>query len=122
MIQTLDELAQYIRQNLPQPKSITNLQLKENAGMVTFHWQVREFVVKRSLEVLEIKGQNIFITGASMLMQSALMKADKNEKIIDSLVDALRQAEDLLTDQRERDSGLKLIGTVISTLKKLIGR
>lgn len=37
MTQTFDELAQDIRQNLPQPKAITNLQIREKTGVVSFH-------------------------------------------------------------------------------------
>lgn len=119
MIQNFDELAQYIRQNLPQPKSITNLQLKEKSGVVTFQWHGREFAIKKSLEVLEIKGQGLFITGASMLMQSALTKVGKDERLLDSMIDALQEAETLINDQPQRESGLKLLETVKATLRKM---
>lgn len=55
-----------------------------------------------------------------MLMQSALMKADKNERVIEALIDVLRQAEELFKDQQQRESGLKLLQTAKGTLKKLV--
>jgi len=55
-----------------------------------------------------------------MLMQSALMKADKNERVIESLIDVVRQAEELFKDQQQRESGLKLLQTAKGTLKKLV--
>lgn len=121
MIESLEQLAQYIRQTVPQPKAILNLNVKEKLGVVTFVWHAREFVVKKSLEVLELKGQNLYVTGATMLMQSALMTAGKSETVIESVVDAIRQAEDLIKDDQQKDSGLRLLGTVKATLRKLVG-
>lgn len=122
MIETLEQLAQYIRETLPQPKSIVNLQAKDKTDVVTFHWQGREFLVKKSLDVLEVRSNNLYITGASMLLQSVLTKKGRNEKVIESVLDALKQAEDLISSKRQTESGLKLLGTVKSTLSKLAAK
>lgn len=121
MIETSEQLTQHIRQNLAPSNAITGLKVFENQGFVSFRWYERDFVVKRSLEVFEVKNQNLLATGASMLMQSILAAAQKNEKVIQTLVGSIRQAEDLIADEQKRDSGFKLLRTVGTTLKKLGG-
>ncbi len=120
MTETLDELAVYIRETIPQPKSISGLRRMTEAGAVGFAWNGREFVVKSSLQALEIKNGKIFVTGASMLMQMALVKRNLNEKVLSAVVDNLRQTEELLNDPKQRDHGLTLLQTVKAALKKLV--
>ncbi len=121
MIETSEQLAQHIRQNLPPSNAITGLKVFETQGFVSFRWYERDFVVKRSLEVFEVKNQNLFATGASMLMQSVLTDAQKDGKVVATLVGSIRQAEDLIADEQQRDSGFKLLKSVGTTLKKLGG-
>src|ERR1041384_2214248 len=118
-MQTLNELAQYIRETLPQAKTITNLQVNDQAGVITFHWQGREFLVRKSMDVLEVKGKNLFLTGASMLLQTVLLKKNKNEKVVETAIEVLQQAEDLIGSKRQVEAGLKLLTTVKGTLTKL---
>lgn len=120
MPDTLEELTQYIRETLPQPKSILHMRPMTEAGAVSFAWNGREFVVKNSLQALEIKNDKLFITGASMLMQLALVKRNKNEKVLGAVVENLRQAEELLNNPLRREQGLTLLGTVKSSLKRLV--
>jgi hypothetical protein len=120
MIQNLDELTQYIRQTLPQSKAILNLRAEEKSDVVRFTWNSREFVVKKSLEVLEVRGRNVYITGASMLLQTVLMKRDRNEKILEAVVATLSEVEGMVRTNSER--GLALLGTVKQTLGKLAGK
>jgi hypothetical protein len=120
MIETLEQLTQYIRQNLPQPKAIMNLRVQEKTGVVMFVWNAQEFVVKKTLEVFELKGQNLFVTGATMLMQSALRTVTRSETVIGTVLDALREAEELVKDEKQKESGLKLLESVKSTLRKQV--
>ena len=119
---SLDELVQYIRETLPQPKQITHLKNNVQAGVVTFGWNGRDFAVKPSLEVFELKNAQIFITGSSMLMQLALLKRNRNEKILAVLVGTLQQAEDMINNPLNRDKGLNLLQTVKATLRRLIAQ
>ncbi len=121
MIETLDQLAQYVRQTVPQPKAILNLNMKEQLDAVTFVWHAREFMVKKALEVLELKGQNLYVTGATRLMQSALMTTGRSEIVLEGVLDSIRQAENLIEDDQQKESGLKLLETIKSTLRKLVG-
>ncbi|MDQ1256607.1 MAG: hypothetical protein QG656_1205 [Candidatus Hydrogenedentes bacterium] len=122
MPETLEELTQYIRETLPQPKSILHMRPMAEAEAVSFAWNGREFVVKNSLQALEIKNDRLFVTGASMLMQLALLRKNKNEKVLGVVVDNLRQAEELITNPMSRDRGFTLLSTVKGTLKRLIAQ
>lgn len=121
MDQKLEELVKYIVRILPQAKSISNLHKDSKAGIVTFNWNFHKFVVKPSLEVLEIKGTNLFITGASILMQAAFTKYEKNNSVVGAMDDTLRQVEDFLNN-KEIEKGLDLLKVVKGTLERIIGR
>ncbi len=117
----LQELPQYLRETVPQSKGITHLQVREAMDAVTFAWQGREFMVKPSLQVLEMKNNNVFLTGASMLLQCVLLKRDANQKIIESLLEALFQVEEMINSKRQND-GLRLLAGAKATMKRLAGR
>ena len=119
-LQNLTELTDYVRKTLPQSNSISNYKANEQANVIEFAWQSRNFVVKPSLEVMEMKGKSLFITGASMLMQTAFMKRTSNEKVIETLVNTLQQIEEVV--RRDREGGLKLLQSVKQTLGRLAGK
>lgn len=119
-MQTLQELTDYIRKTLPQSGAIANMNPNEQAGIVEFAWQSRKFVVKRSLEVMELKDKHLFITGASMLMQAAFMKKNSNEKVLEVVVNTLQQVEEIV--RRDREKGLALLQSVKGTLGRLAGK
>lgn len=119
MIETCERLSQYVRHNLGSPKAIALMKVNEQYGFVSFRWYDRDFVVKRTLEVFEVKGQNLLITGASMLLQMILTKAETEGNVVEGIVNSIHQAQDLIADDRQRDSGFKLLGTVKTTLRKL---
>jgi hypothetical protein len=120
MEQKLEELVQYLYQTLPQAKTITQLQKDGKAGIVIFSWNSHRFIVKPSLEVLELKATNLFITGASMLMQAALTKRDKDNKVLAAVDETLRQSEDFLV-HHQTQKGLELLMAVKRTVEKIIG-
>lgn len=115
----LEELAQYIRATLPQAKAISHLNINEQARIVTFTWHARQFIVKTSYEVLELKGTTLFITGASMLIQAAFTKKDKNEKVLTAVGETLEQVMDM-TNKHQTEKALSLLDIVKQTLQKLI--
>ena len=115
----LEELAQYIRATLPQAKAITHLEINEQARIVTFAWHARHFIVKANYEVLELKGTSLFITGASMLIQAAFTKKDKNEKVLTAIGETLEQVVDM-TNKQQTEKALSLLETVKQTLQRLI--
>lgn len=118
---TLEELAKHIIQTFPSPRAITHLEQKPTWEAITFHWQGRRFVVRTSLQVLEMRGNRVFITGASMLAQSVLVTKTKQTNVLDSVVKTLHEAEELLVNRLRMESGLKLLTIVKASLAKLLG-
>ena len=122
MAMNLDELTQYLRESLPQPKMIAHLKHNTEAGVVTFGWNGRDFVVKPSLEVLELKNGRVFVTGCSMLMQLTLSTKTRNEKIYGPIMGMLEETEEMMKNPMNRDKGLNLLGTVKTSLKRMVVR
>jgi len=119
-MQTLQELAEYIRKTLPQASTIANLTANDQAGVVEFGWQSRHFVVRTNLEVMEKKDKNLYITGASMLMQAAFMTRNANQKVIEGIVNTLQQVED--TVKRDQPRGLSLLQSAKQSVARLAGK
>jgi hypothetical protein len=117
---TLEELAQYIMRTLPQSKAVSHLNTDAKAGVVSFDWNSHKFMVKPSLEVLEVKGNNLFITAASMLMQAAFTTYDKNSRVLSVMDDTLRQVEEFLTNH-QNEKAMSLLEPVKQTLTRLCG-
>ncbi|MBI2947239.1 MAG: hypothetical protein HYY23_06305 [Verrucomicrobia bacterium] len=118
--QELDELTQHIRKILPDQKAMSNLRTNPQANVVEFTWHARHFVVRPTLDVFELKGQTLLITGASMLIQAALRTKDKNTKVIEAVIETLHAAEDNMRGNPDR--GLALLSEIKKTLSKLAGK
>lgn len=122
MIQSLEELAQYIRQTVPDPKSILNLKINEKTGAVLFIWHGVEFLVKPTMHVFEVRGYNLYITGISTLLQVVLMRRSQNEKVFEAALQTINEAEDLIRVKNQSQQGVKLLTTVRETLGRIVGR
>jgi hypothetical protein len=120
--EALDDLVLYIRQTLPQPKAIHKLEILEKLDAVRFHWQGREFLVRKNMDVLELKGDNLYMTGTSILIQSVLMKKTKNEKVLGAIEEVLKEAEELIAHRYKVDAGLRMLQTAKAGLMKLMGK
>ena len=121
MIETLDELAQYVRQSLPDPRSILHLTVNPKIGAVTFIWHGLEFLVKPSLQVVEVRGYTLYLTGVSTLMQTALMRQNVNVKVFEAALKTIEEAEEMIRVQNLHQPGMKMIASVRDTLAKMIG-
>ncbi len=120
MLQTLEELVHHIRKTVPQSKRITHMASDQKAGAVMFDWQSRKFAVKKSLQVFEMKGPRLYITGASTLLQANLEARVQNQKVIANIVEKIQQAENLV--ESDSPQGLSLLQSVKQTMEKLLGR
>ena len=116
MFKDLDELIQYIRRTLPQPKAILQLKAHTDGAYVTFQWNSRSFLVRQNLQVLEVKSGKVFMTGASALMQSALLVKNYHQKTIEGIVEDLNQVREMVTGGYRKDQGLKLLDGVKNTV------
>jgi hypothetical protein len=118
--QELVELDQYVRRNLPNQKAIAEMHRNEEGGFIQFVWHAQHFAVRPPLEVFQLKGANMFITGASMLMQAALRTRDKNSRVVEAVVENLLTAEQTMgSNQKE---GLTLLSGIKKTLARLAGK
>lgn len=115
--QDLELLTEHIRTTIPDRKNMSHLKVRPEAGIAEFMWHSRHFVAKPTLEVFEVKGPTVLITGASMLMQAALRTKERNSKVIEAVIDTLKTAEDQMRDSADR--GLALLQQVKATLKRL---
>ena len=119
MIANLDELAQYIRENIPQNKSISHLEVQASLDGVTFKWNSMEFLVRKSLDVFQVKEKRIYITAASMLMQVVLTTASKIDRVLAATVESLDQAQDLMK-RSDVSKAMQLLDPVKKALAKLV--
>jgi hypothetical protein len=120
MLQSLPELADYIRKNLPYPKAILNLRVQDQAGGVVFIWQGVEFLVKLTLQAFEIRGNSIYVTGLSMLLQSALLRGDQDEQRLTNVLNALGDAEDLIRTKSQPTEGVRRLKAVREHLMHMV--
>lgn len=119
MIETCEQLIQHVRRNLGSSNALAYMKAHEQHGFVSFRWYERDFVIKRSLEVFEVKGQNLFASGASMLMHTVLKRAEIDTFSVEGIVNSIRTAEDMIADEEKRGSGFKLLASIKTALKKL---
>lgn len=116
----LAALADVIRRVLPARTPISNLEVKEDLGHVSFHWQDKIFAVDRHLQVFEIKGKQLFVTGSSILLQSVLRQKDKHRRVIEAVMEVLSEVQNLVDSKDRKEGGIKLLHSAQSTLQKLI--
>jgi hypothetical protein len=72
------------------------------------------------MEVYELKGKTLLITGILMLIQAALQTKDRHTKIIEVVVETLQAAEENMRTNRDR--GYSLLSEVKKTLSRLAGK
>ncbi len=117
----LDELVLYVKKILPNSRSIIDIEKLEKAKAIKFAWNKRHFIVKKDLTCFELKRKSdLFITGASSLIQSALTTTSVNTKGIESVIEALEETEKSLTNTIQQAKSLTLLNTARLRLEKLI--
>ena len=121
MIETLEQLAQYVQRSVPEPRSLRALQAQENSNYVSFEWNATRFVIKKSLQVFEIRGQSLQVTGSSILMQETFVRSERLERILSVLIDSMHQAQTLVANEEDVTMGLELLAGAKESLRKLIG-
>ena len=116
----LEELTKHIRRILPDQKALSNLKSNSQARVVEFNWHSRHFVVTPALGVFELKGQNLLITGSSLLIQAALQTKDRNSKVLEGVIKSLQTAEETMRSNRDR--ALATLEEVKKTMSRLVGK
>ena len=121
MIESLEQLAQYVQRTIPEPRALAALKVHEQSNYVAFQWHSTQFVIKKSMQVFELKGHDIFVSGLSVLMQAALMRTERNERVISVILESMLQVQNLVANGEDVASGLKLLSGIKQSLKKLAG-
>ncbi len=119
MINSLEELTQHLKCALPQPKAILHLKSSEDGKYIKFVWNGKTFLVLKNLQVFEVKGTKVFITGASSLMQSTLMVKNYHQKSIEGMAETLAEIEGMVESVYKRERGLQMLDVVKNKLAKL---
>lgn len=117
-LQSLEELEEYLRQVMPQWKSVQQLQRNQKYGFIDFKWNGHHFAVKPTLETFELKANNLYITAGSLLLHNALLTRTGNEQRIGAIVETMDKMNEILISHQQE--GLALLGSVKATLQRLV--
>ena len=119
MIQNTEELAEFVRQNIPQLKSVSQLKVNAASQTISFKWNSIEFLVRQTLEVYQVKGTTVEITAASLLMQALLQTTSRVQKMMEVVVESLGQSQDFLK-RNEIGKGMELLTPAKRAIAKLV--
>ena len=119
MIGNLDELAGYIREKIPEARAISGLEVQASLDAVLFKWQSMEFLVRKTLDVYQVKEKKIYVTAASMLMQLALVNASRIDRVLGATVESLDQVQEMLK-RSDTAKAFSLLTSVRAALIKLV--
>ncbi len=117
---TLSELPGYLRKTLPDPKFITEIEVRENIGAVMFRWHGIHFLVERSLRVLELRERKLYISNLSTLLQAILARRMTKQLLLAGAIESLNEAEKCITIDNHPRQGVDLVEAVKRDLKKAI--
>ena len=120
-MESLEQLAQYVQRSIPEPRALSALRAQEQSDYVSFQWHSTQFVIKKSLQVFELRGQSLLVSGTSILMQAAFLQNERNQRVLTVVVDSMLQAQELVANGEDVALGLKLLGSVKQSLRKLSG-
>ncbi|KKU67181.1 MAG: hypothetical protein UX89_C0017G0006 [Parcubacteria group bacterium GW2011_GWA2_47_16] len=120
----LEQLAALVQRTMPKP-GISGLKKDADAGVVIFTFQSREFVVKPTsssrLEIFELKGTKLFITGASRLAQ-VIIDGDRNRGVtLAEVIKSIEEAEGAFQNPQTSAGGFKLLAAVKVVIQRIIG-
>jgi hypothetical protein len=118
----LNDLTAHIKLALPDPKAILNLKILDSLGVVTFYWHGVEFLVKPSMQVLELRGNNVYITGLSTLIQLVLARRSQNAKIVESVLTRINEVEEIIQSKERTESAVRVLGSVKEALTRMLAR
>jgi hypothetical protein len=118
-MQMLHELANYIRSTLPLPQAILQLRINERANGVTFIWEGVEFFVSTSLKALELRGNTLYMTGLSILLESVLADRKDFARRCNQILDQLSEAETMLRSEPYSRAGAESLRDALRGVQRL---
>ena len=116
----LHDLPRYLRQVLPDPESISQVEVRDGIKAVLFRWHGLLFLVDLTLRVLEVRQQKLYLSHLSTLLQTILRRRRRKELLLAGAIETLNQAERLIWAQSHSRQGIGLVDAVKETLEKEI--
>lgn len=117
--ESVEDLGSFLQRSVPQPKAMSRLKVNHDFGYATFAWYGREFLVNKSKQVFELRGQKLFVTALSMLMQKVINGASANQNRVSQIIHELSHAEELIINKHRVHSGLQEIDEAKRRLREL---
>jgi dihydroxyacetone kinase-like predicted kinase len=74
----MEILIELIRQAVPQAQQITNIQVQEKSNGISFTWNNTNFFLNQALCAFEVKGNTVYVTTASILLQTLVRRANRD--------------------------------------------
>ena len=118
--ENLERLADQVRRILPDRKALARLETVAHSRHVLLQWHDHQLIVKLSGQAFEMRGNDAFATGVSILLTTALMAKEKTDGVLVAVMDSLRQAEQLVANDTEK--ALALLGSVKAPIQRLRGK
>ena len=116
----LEQLADAVPRALPDRKALSRLEAVARSGYVHLKWHDHDLVVKLSGEAFEMRGANLFATGVSRLLSTALLAKEKTDGVLGAVIETLREAEVLVKSDSEKALGLLV--SVKAPIQRLRGK
>lgn len=118
--EAVENLGSYLLQTVPLPSALSKMHTSHEFGYVTFAWYGREFLVNKSKKVFELRGQRVFVTGFSMLMEMVVNGAGTNKNRVKQIIQELITAEELIVGKHQLESGLQELDLAKRRLRELV--
>lgn len=120
MPNSLDDLARDVRAILPNSELIHDMSLQPGIDGLTFKWFGHTFFARVTREVFEVRGQTLYVTGTSVLLQALLTVSSTRLVELADVAESLVKAEDLMAEKRQMTAGLQAVRRARETLCKLM--
>jgi hypothetical protein len=121
MFSSLDELFVHIRITLPNSKLIKNVSFQPVAEGLSFSWFGHAFYARQTGEVFEIRGNTLYVTGTSALLQALLTANSEKVHTLTEIAAVLEKAEESISVKHQMNNALQSVQKARSSLSRLMG-
>lgn len=118
MVNSLDRLILQIRSTIPHPEAIHDVSFQPALDGLTFIWFGNTFFAKPTLEVFEIRGRTLYVTGNSLLLQSLISFESEQVKVLEEVSSFLNRAEDILGRRYRHEDGVTVLKQAHASLRR----
>jgi hypothetical protein len=120
-LSSLDELVAQLYGSVPKPELLCEIDRQPALDGVTFKWFSTRFFAKPSLEVFEIRGQKLYITPSSVLLQTVISAARLKREALNKILVQLQDTENVLLNGRQINAAAKALQSAREAVERDIG-